>query len=90
MAAKKAGLNLGNMIRPEVTPSETGIPQRGADVEYPQTGPGRPRKPKAERRSDQMSIRMTQSTRQRIEQLSYELDKPIAEIIERAVKQFKP
>jgi hypothetical protein len=87
---KKTSLNLGDMIRPDATPTDTGVPQRGSDVDYPQRGPGRPRKPKAERRSDQMSIRMKPATRQRIEQLAYELDEPIAEIIERAIMQYKP
>lgn len=88
--AKKPALNLGDMINPSAEPTDTGVPQRGSDVEYPQRGPGRPRKPRTDRRTDQMSIRMKPSTRARIEQLSYELDESIAEIIERAITQFKP
>lgn len=60
------------------------------DVEIPQRGPGRPRKPKAERRTDQMSVRMKTSIRERVEQLSYDLDEPIAEIVEQAILQFDP
>ena len=45
----KKGLDLGGMIDTAATPKETGIPQRGA----------RTHKVKAERRSDQMSARMT-------------------------------
>lgn len=90
MVGRKKTLELDGMVRPDAAPAETGVPQRGGDIEYPQRGPGRPRKPKSERRSDQMSVRMKPATRQKIEQLAYELDQPIAEIVERAIMQFKP
>lgn len=76
----KKGMDLGGMIDTASTPKDTGIPQRGAIQ----------RKPKAERRSDQMSIRMKPSTRQRIEDLAEAEDVPIAEIIERAVLAYTP
>lgn len=75
----KKGLDLGSMIDPSAAPKETGIPQRGAAQ----------RKPKPERRSDQMSIRMKPSTRQYIEEMAAAEDVPIAEIIERAVIAYK-
>ena len=71
----KKGLDLGGMIDTAVTPKETGIPQRGA----------RPRQMKAERRSDQMSVRMKPSTRAQIEALAEAEGIPIAEIVERAI-----
>jgi len=74
----KKGLDLANMIDPLASPKETGIPQRGSGQ----------RKTKPERRTDQMSIRMKASTRQRIEELAEAEDVPIAEIIERAVAAY--
>lgn len=74
----KKGLDLGGMIDTAATPKETGIPQRGA----------RFRKAKAERRSDQMSIRMKPSTRTLIESLADTEGVPIAEIIERAITTY--
>lgn len=76
--AMKKGLDLGNLVDRSATPKETGIPQRGAAQ----------RKPRPERRSDQMSIRMKASTRQRIEELAEAEDVPIAEIIERAIAAY--
>jgi hypothetical protein len=74
----KKGLDLANMIDPSTAPKETGIPQRGAGQ----------RKAKPERRSDQMSIRMKPSTRQKIEEMAEAEDVPIAEVIERAVTAY--
>jgi pyrroloquinoline quinone (PQQ) biosynthesis protein C len=74
----KKGLDLGGMIDTAARPKETGIPQRGA----------RARKVKAERRSDQMSVRMKPSTRERIEALAEAEGVPIAEIVERAVAAY--
>jgi predicted HicB family RNase H-like nuclease len=74
----KKGLDLGGMIDTTATPKDTGIPQRGA----------RPRKVKVERRSDQMSIRMTPSTRAQIEALAEAEGVPIAEIVERAIAAY--
>jgi len=74
----KKGLDMGGMIDPAMTPKETGIPQRGA----------RPRKMKAERRSDQMSVRMKPSTRAQIEALAEAEGVPIAEIVERAIAAY--
>jgi len=76
----KKGLDMGSMIDTDSTPKDTGIPQRGAVQ----------RKPKMERRSDQMSIRMKPSTRQLIEELAKAEEEPIAEIIERAVRAYRP
>lgn len=76
----KKGLDLGGMINTASTPKDTGIPQRGAVQ----------RKPRAERRSDQMSIRMKPSTRQTIEDLAETEGVPIAEIIERAISSYRP
>jgi hypothetical protein len=75
----KKGMDLGGMIDTASTPKNTGIPQRGAVQ----------RKPKVERRSDQMSIRMKPSTRQIIEDLAEAEDMPIAEIIERALNAYR-
>lgn len=74
----KKGLDLGGMIDTAATPKETGIPQRGA----------RPPQVKAERRSDQMSVRMKPSTRALIESMAAAEGIPIAEIIERAVVAY--
>ena len=74
----KKGLDLSGMIDPAAGPRDTGIPQRGAV----------PRRPEAERRSDQMSIRMRPSTRERIEALAKAEDVPIAEIVERAIAAY--
>mgnify|MGYP000751885676 CR=1 FL=1 len=74
----KKGLDLGGMIDTAVTPKETGIPQRGA----------RQRKVKAERRSDQMSVRMKPSIRALIENLADAEGVPIAEIVERAISTY--
>lgn len=71
----KKGLDLGAMIDTAAAPKDTGIPQRGAQR----------RKVKAERRSDQMSIRMKPSTRERIEALAEAEGVPIAEILEKAI-----
>ena len=76
----KKGMDLGGRIDTASTPKDTGITQRGAMQ----------RKPRAERRSDQMSIRMKPSTRQRIEDLAEAEDVPIAEIIERAINAYRP
>jgi hypothetical protein len=76
----KKGLDLGGMIDTANTPKDTGIPQRGAIQ----------RKPREERRSDQMSIRMKPSTRQLIEDLAAAEDVPIAEIIEQAINAYRP
>ncbi len=76
----KKGLDLGGMIDTTAAPKKTGIPQRGA----PQ------KRVKAERRSDQMSIRMKPSTRERIEALAAAEGEPIAEIVERAVNAYTP
>ena len=75
----KKGMDLGGMIDTTNTPKDTGIPQRGATQ----------RKPRVERRSDQMSIRMKPSTRQMIEDLAEAEDVPIAEIIERAIGAYR-
>jgi hypothetical protein len=75
----KKGLDLGGMIDTANTPKDTGIPQRGAIQ----------RKPREERRSDQMSIRMKPSTRQLIEDLAAAEDVPIAEIIEQAINAYR-
>jgi hypothetical protein len=74
----KKPFNLGGMIDTAATPTDTGIPQRGAIQ----------RKPKVERRSDQMSIRMKPSTRERIEALADSEGVPIAEILERAILAY--
>lgn len=74
----KKGLDLGGMIDTAVTPKDTGIPQRGA----------RQRTVKVERRSDQMSVRMTPSTRALIESLADSEGVPIAEIVERAIGAY--
>lgn len=71
----KKGLDLDGMIDTASKPRATGIPQRGA----------RPRQSKAERRSDQMSVRMKPSTRELIERLAETEGVPIAEIVERAI-----
>ena len=74
----KKGLDLGGMIDTAATPKDTGIPQRGARL----------RQVKAERRSDQMSVRMTPSTRAQIEALAEAEGVPIAEIVERAIAVY--
>lgn len=74
----KKGLDLGGMIDTAGTPKETGIPQRGA----------RQRKVKAERRSDQMSVRMKPSTRAWVESLAEAEGVPSAEIVERAITAY--
>ena len=74
----KKGLDLGNMIDTAAAPKDTGIPQRGST----------PRRERPERRSDQMSIRMKPSTRERIEALAEAKGVPIAEIIERAIRAY--
>ena len=75
----KKGVNLDGLLNPTARPVDTGIPQRG--VAQHQLRP--------ERRSDQMSIRMTPSTRDKIERLAAAEGLPIAEIIERAVNAYK-
>jgi len=80
----KKGLDLGAMIDTAATPKDTGIPQRGADA----PPAPRPRKAREERRSDQMSIRMKPSTRERIEMLAQAEGVPIAEILERAIAAY--
>ena len=77
MAKKPVALD--GLLNTTSRPIDTGIPQRGAVQ----------RKPKAERRSDQMSIRMKPSTRQMIEDLAEADDMPIAEIIERAIHAYR-
>jgi len=74
----KEGLDLGVMIDTAATPKETGTPPRGV----------RPRKAKAERRPDQMSVRMKPSTRALIESLAEAEGVPIAEIVERAIAAY--
>lgn len=80
----KKGLDLGAMIDTTATPKDTGIPQRGAYAPATPT----PRKAREERRSDQMSIRMKPSTRERIEMLALAEGVPIAEILERAIVTY--
>ncbi|MFN7611557.1 MAG: ribbon-helix-helix protein, CopG family [bacterium] len=74
----KKGFDLAGMIDTAATPKETGIPQRGARL----------RQVKAERRSDQMSVRMTPSTRALIESLAEAEGVPSAEIVERAIATY--
>jgi hypothetical protein len=74
----KKGLGMNELINTAATPKDTGIPQRGAAQ----------RRVKVERRSDQMSVRMKPSTRERIEALALAEGVPIAEIIERAVAAY--
>ena len=82
---KRQGLDLGEMINPSSKPVDTGIPQRGAEpIPAGQGG----RKPKPERRSDQMSVRMRPSIRAAIEQLAEDEGEPIAEIVERAIVEY--
>ena len=78
----KKGLDLGGMIDATAAPVDTGIPQRGAE-------PLRRVKPKPERRSDQMSIRMRPSIRARVEELAEAEGVPIAEVVERALLAYK-
>lgn len=75
----KKGIDLGAMIDTAAAPKDTGIPQRGATQ----------RQAKPERRSDQMSIRMTPSIRARIEALADDAGVPIAEILERAIAAYR-
>ena len=77
----KKGLDLGGMIDIDAKPKDTGIPQRGA-------GPLNTAKKRAERRSDQMSVRMKPSTRELIERLAEAEGVPIAEIVERAIMAY--
>lgn len=77
----KKGLDLGGMIDTAAKPKETGIPQRGA-------GPLNAARKRAERRSDQMSVRMTPSTRALIESLAEAEGVPIAEIVEQAIAAY--
>jgi hypothetical protein len=74
----KKSFDLGGMIDTDSTPKDTGIPQRGAVQN----------KPKPERRSDQMSVRVKPSTRQLVEMMAKAEDVPIAEIIERAIREY--
>jgi hypothetical protein len=76
----KKPFDLVGMIDTATIPTNTGIPQRGAIQ----------RKPRIERRSDQMSIRMKPSTRERIEALADAEGVPIAEILERAIHAYQP
>jgi predicted HicB family RNase H-like nuclease len=69
---------MNELINTAATPKDTGIPQRGAAQ----------RRVKVERRSDQMSVRMKPSTRERIEALALAEGVPIAEIIERAIAAY--
>jgi predicted HicB family RNase H-like nuclease len=69
---------MNELINTAATPKDTGIPQRGAAQ----------RRVKVERRSDQMSVRMKPSTRERIEALALAEGVPISEIIERAVAAY--
>jgi predicted HicB family RNase H-like nuclease len=69
---------MNELINTAATPKDTGIPQRGAAQ----------RRVKVERRSDQMSVRMKPSTRERIEALALAEGVPIAEIIERVVAAY--
>lgn len=82
---KRQGLDLGGMINPLNKPVDTGIPQRGA--EPTPVGQGG-KKPRSERRSDQMSVRMRPSIRAAIEQLAEDEGEPIAEIVERAIVEY--
>lgn len=77
----KKGIDLGGMIDTAAKPKDTGIPQRGA-------APLSAIKKRAERRSDQMSVRMKPSTRELIERLAEAEGVPIAEIVERAVVAY--
>lgn len=76
----KKGLDLGSMIDAPPLPLDLDTPQAGA---RPFTA-----KRRVERRTDQMSIRMKPSTRDRIEALAEAEGVPIAEIIERAIAAY--
>lgn len=80
----KKGLDLEGMIDAAAAPTETGVPQRGAEP------PPRKARAKPERRSDQMSIRMRPSVRARVEELAEVEGVPIAEVVERALIAYKP
>jgi hypothetical protein len=77
--ARSSRFEHGESGAPNTTPTDTGVPQRGA---------GRRKAPKPERRTDQMSVRMRPSIRALVEQLAEEEGVPIAEVIERAVSNF--
>jgi hypothetical protein len=85
MTIKKKGLSLDNMIDTDAEAADTGVPQRGS-YEPPRLT----RRPRRERRGDQMSIRMTTTTRNKIITLADEFGVPIAEIVERAIAQYNP
>ena len=74
----KKGLDLGGLIDPGAGPKDTGVPQRGAGAKAGRT----------ERRSDQMSIRMTPGTRERIRTLAVAEGVSVAELVERAIAAY--
>ncbi len=71
----KKTLELGALLDTAASPTAAGYPQRGA----------RPPKPKAERRSDQLSTRIKPSLRAMIEQIAYEEGISQAELFEKAL-----
>lgn len=72
----KKPLQLEGMVDPEAAPVDTGIPQRGA------------RKPKPERRSEQMTFRLLPSLRAKVDAEAESEDIAIAEVMERALKAY--
>lgn len=74
----KKGLDLEGLIDPAAGPKDTGVPQRGA------VGCAEP----PERRSDQMSIRMTPGLRAQIRALAATEGVSVAELLERAIAAY--
>ncbi|MDV7144170.1 hypothetical protein R3X27_15900 [Tropicimonas sp. TH_r6] len=77
---KKKTVALDGLLDTEAKPADTGIPQRGASTQK--------RKPKPERRSDQISVRMKPNTCDTIETLAEAEGGPIAEIVEPAILAY--
>ena len=81
MAKQKLKMTSGLIVSPQTAHSQSEI--EASNVVPVAGAPSASRK--RERRTDQMSIRMKSSIRDKIERLAATEDEPIAEIIERAV-----
>ena len=84
----KKPVNMGGLINPDATPTDTGIPQRGG-AEPNRAGASRPPRLEEERRGDMMSFKVKASVRDRIKTFARDFDMQIAVVLEEAFDAYE-
>ena len=92
----KQTVRLDSLVDPDMVPTDTGRPQRGAEPrpelepERSTLAPKRGRRRDPDPRTDQLSIRMRRSTRIKVEELAESEEMTIADLFEQMVATYKP